>query len=317
MPLTKIFFTSDVHGSDVCFIKFLNAANFYQAGVLILGGDITGKLVIPIVQQPNGTYTSEFGGTTHTLKTKEERDELEMKIRDSGFYPYMTNPEEMEKLTNDTKLRDDLFSRLMAEGVKRWVGIAEEKLKGTNIKCYISPGNDDAFIIDDLLKSSPSVLYPEDQVVKIDDHHEMITSAWTNATPWKTPRETTEEKLAEMLDRMTSKVQNMESCIFNLHCPPYDTIIDVAPELDKNFTPKVSGSSVKMIHVGSTAVRDAIGKKQPLLGIHGHIHESQGFVNIGRTLCINPGSDYGEGILRGALINLDEKGIKSYMLTQG
>ena len=317
MPLTKIFFTSDVHGSDVCFIKFLNAAKFYQANVLILGGDITGKLVIPIVQQPTGTYTSEFGGTTHTLKTKGERDELEKKIRDSGFYPYMTNPEEMEKLTNDTKLRDGLFSRLMAEGVRRWVGMAEEKLKGTNTKCYISPGNDDAFIIDDLLKSSSSVLYPEDQVIQIDGHHEMITSAWTNATPWKTPRETTEEKLAEMLDRMTSKVQNMESCIFNLHCPPYDTIIDVAPELDENFTPKVSGSTVKMIHVGSTAVRDAIAKKQPLLGIHGHIHESQGFVKIGRTLCINPGSDYGEGILRGALINLDEKGIKSYMLTQG
>ena len=155
-------------------------------------------------------------------------------------------------------------------------------------------------------------------MVWVDDHHEMITSGWTNASPWNSPRETTEEKLAEIIERMTSKVQRMGSCIFNLHCPPYDTPIDVAPELDETLKPKLSGgSSVSMVHVGSIAVRQAIEKNQPLLGIHGHIHESRGFVKIGRTLCINPGSDYGQGILRGAVINLDEKGIKSYLLIQG
>jgi Icc-related predicted phosphoesterase len=170
-----------------------------------------------------------------------------------------------------------------------------------------------------MLKSSPIVLYPEDQVVRVDSGHEMITTAWTNPTPWHSPRETTEDKLCEIIDKMISKVEHMENCIFNLHCPPHSTPIDLAPELDATLKPKVSGGggSVSMIHVGSIAVRQAIEKNQPLLGIHGHIHESRGFVKIGRTLCLNPGSEYGEGILRGAIINLDDKGIKSYLLTQG
>ena len=317
MAITRIFFTSDVHGSDVCFMKFINAAKVYQAHVLILGGDVTGKMIVPIVRQPDGTYFSEFLGSTQILKTKEERDNLEKNIRNGGYYPYMTNPDEMERLSNDKKLQDELFSRVMVDGVKRWVQVAEERLKGTSTKCYISPGNDDRFNIDEVLKSSSLILYSEDQTVWIDEEHEMITTAWTNPTPWKSPRETTEEKLAEIIERMTSKVQRMESCIFNLHCPPHNTTIDVAPELDETLKPKISGSSVSMVHVGSVAVRQAIEKNQPLLGIHGHIHESRGFVKIGRTVCINPGSDYGQGILRGAVINLDEKGIKSYMLIQG
>ena len=318
MALTRIFFTSDVHGSEVCFMKFLNAAKFYQAQILILGGDVTGKMIVPIVQQPDGTYAAEFLGNNQILKTKEEREGLEKNIRNSGFYPYLTDPAEMDKLTNDKKLQDQLFSRVMADGVKRWVQIAEQRLQGTNIKCYISPGNDDRFDIDEVLKGSSTILYPEDQVVSIDEHHEMITTAWTNPTPWNSPRETSEEDLAKRIEQMTSKVQNMETCIFNLHCPPYDTPLDSAPELDETLKPKVKGGGgISMVHVGSHSVKDSIEKLQPLLGIHGHIHESRGFVKIGRTLCINPGSEYGEGILRGALINLDEKKVKSYLLTQG
>jgi len=318
MALTRIFFTSDVHGSEVCFMKFLNAAKFYQAQILILGGDVTGKMIVPIVQQPDGTYSAEFLGNNQTLKTKEEREALEKNIRNSGFYPYLTDPAEMEKLTADKKEQDALFSRVMAAGVKRWVGIAEERLRGSNIKCYISPGNDDRFDIDAVLKGSSTILYPEDQVVSIDENHEMITTAWTNPTPWNSPRETTEEDLAKRIEQMTSKVQRMENCIFNLHCPPHDTPLDSAPELDETLKPKVKGGGgISMVHVGSKSVKAAIEKCQPLLGIHGHIHESRGFVKIGRTLCINPGSEYGEGILRGALINLDEKKVKSYLLTQG
>lgn len=318
MTLTRIFFTSDVHGSEVCFLKFLNAAKFYQAQVLILGGDITGKMIVPIVQQEDGTYLSEFLGAPLVIKNNEERDDLVKKIRNSGFYPYQTAPDEMKKLSEDKTLRDELFSIVMVDGVRRWVQIAEQRLKGTDVKCYISPGNDDRFDIDAVLKASSVVLYPEEEVVWVDSNHEMITTAWTNPTPWKSPRETSEEELAKKVAQMTSKVERMENCIFNLHCPPYNTQLDVAPELDATLKPIVnSGGGINMIHVGSLAVREAIEKHKPLLGIHGHIHESRGFAKIGRTLCINPGSEYGEGILRGAIINLDDKGIKSHLLTQG
>jgi Icc-related predicted phosphoesterase len=319
MGLTRIFFTSDVHGSDVCFLKFLNSASFYKADILILGGDITGKMIVPIIQERDGTWTSEYLGDRRVLSTTPERETLEKSIRKSGYYPYLTTPAEMEKLQNDKKLLDELFLNVMTDGVKRWISIAEERLKESKVKCYISPGNDDQFSVDDALKSSKVVLYPEDKVVWLDDHHEMITSAWTNPTPWNSPRETTEGKLTDIINRLTSKVERMENCVFNLHCPPYNTPIDVAPELDETLKPKVKrgGAGVSMIHVGSIAVRQAIENDQPLLGIHGHIHESRGFVKIGRTLCINPGSEYGEGTLRGALVNLDEKSVKSYLLTQG
>ncbi len=317
MALTRIYFTSDVHGSEVCFLKFVNAAKAYRANVLILGGDVTGKMIVPIVDQPDGTFAATYLGTTRIMKTNEEREALEKTIRHSGYYPYRTNQAEVEKLQADKKSLDELFSGIMADGIKRWVTLAEKRLKGTNVKCYVSPGNDDRFNIDEILKNSSVVQCPEDEVVWVDEHHEMITSAWTNPTPWNSPRETSEEKLTEIFERMISKVTRMQNCIFNLHCPPFDTPLDEAPELDKTLKPVVRGGEMSMIHVGSKAVRQAIEKYQPFLGLHGHIHEARGFVRIGKTLCINPGSEYGEGVLRGALLNIDEKGLKSHLLTQG
>lgn len=298
-------------------MKFLNAAKTYRADALVLGGDITGKTIVPIIEQPDGTFVAEFQGTVRNMKTHEEREALEKNIRYSGSYPYRTTPSEVEKLQADRKNVDELFSGIMAEGIKRWVSTAEQRLEGSNVKCYISPGNDDRFNIDEFLNSSSLVQCPEDEVVWVDDHHEMVTSGWTNGSPWNTPRETTEDKLAEIFDRMISKVERMENCIFNLHCPPFDTPLDLAAELDKTLRPVVKDGEVSMIHVGSTAVRQLIEKHKPLLGLHGHIHEARGFVRIGRTLCMNPGSEYGEGILRGALVSLDEKVVKSHLLTQG
>ena len=317
MANTRIFFTSDVHGSEVCFLKFLNAGKFYQANVLILGGDITGKMIVPLVDQGDGTSVADFLGTREVIKTPEDRQGLEKRIRNSGYYPYSTSLGEFEKLQADKHLVDELFSKVMAASVKRWVGIAEERLKGTNIKCYISPGNDDRFDIDEVLRGSSAVIYPEEEVVMIDEHHEMITSGWCSTTPWNSPREVPEAELIKKFQPMIDKVQHMENSIFNIHNPPFETPLDLAPELDANLKPVIKGGAISMIHVGSPTVRDMIQKYQPLLGIHGHIHESRGFVKVGRTLCINPGSEYGEGILRGAIINLDQKGVKNYMLTQG
>jgi len=316
MSLTRIFFTSDVHGSDVCFIKFLNAAKFYEANILILGGDLTGKMIVPVIERSDGDYDTDFLGRHQTLP-RQAKDDMLKQIRDSGYYPYETTSSEAEKLREDKRLVDELFTKVMVDGVKRWTSIAEGRLKGTGVECYISPGNDDRFEVDRILKESQIIHCPEDDVVWLDKNHEMITSSWTNHTPWHSPRETSEDTLTEMFTRMTSRVQRPGNCIFNLHVPPYNTPMDLAPELDATLKPMVKGGGMSMVHVGSTAVRKLIEKHQPLLGLHGHIHESRGFCKIGRTLCINPGSEYGEGILRGAIINLDDKKVKSYILTQG
>lgn len=242
---------------------------------------------------------------------------MEKRIRDTGYYPYRTNEKEMEDLNADPARVDALFSQLMNQTLERWLGIVADKLKGSGIRCYILPGNDDRFEIDKIFERSGYVLNPEGKVAEIDSHHEMISTGYANTTPWNCPRDIKEEELAQKLETMASKVKNMGNAIFCLHCPPADTELDVAPKLDENLRPVVQRGGMIMAHVGSQAVRGAIDKYQPLLGLHGHIHESKGAQKVGRTLCLNAGSEYSEGIMRGILIDLNEKGFKDYMFTSG
>jgi len=314
---SRIFFVTDIHGSERCFKKFLNSGKFYKANTIMLAGDITGKMIVPIVKQADGTYLSSYAGSELCLKSEMEIQELEKSVRDSGFYPYRTEADEMSTLELDKKKVDQLFTKLMVDTAERWILMAEERLRDSGIRCFISPGNDDRWEIDLALKRSAVIINPEESVVEIDQHHEMITLGLTNHTPWRSPREFDEPVLAEKIDKMAAGVKNMGNCIFNLHCPPYGTIIDVAPKLDKTLKPIVSGGQMVMTPAGSTAVRDAIKKYQPLVGLHGHIHESKGVAAVGRTKCFNPGSEYGEGVLRGLLLDLSEKGIKSYLFTSG
>lgn len=317
IALTLVFFTTDVHGSERCFMKFVNAAGFYGADVVILGGDVTGKMIVPVVEQGNGAYVADFVGNIQTIRTKEELDTLIKNIRHSGYYPYVTTRPEMEELNASKEKVDALFTRLMGETMRRWIGIAEERLRPKGVRCLITPGNDDRFIIDEVLSRSGFVENPEGKVVEVDKDHEMISSGWSNPTPFNSPRELPEEQLEKKLEEMACKVRNMENCIFNMHVPPIDTPLDPAPKLDKNLKVITSGGQMVMISAGSRAVRNVITRHQPVLGLHGHIHESKAFCKLGRTLCLNPGSEYGEGILRGALIKLSKKGFKNYVFTQG
>jgi Icc-related predicted phosphoesterase len=158
---------------------------------------------------------------------------------------------------------------------------------------------------------------PNDQVVALDDKHEMASLGYSNITPWRCPRDIPEEELSKKIEALIAQVKNMPNCIFNFHCPPYDTGIDTAPHLDQNLKPVFKAGEVEMIPVGSKSTRKAIEQHQPLLGLHGHIHESKGAFKIGRTICLNPGSEYSEGMLRGALVDLHDKGLKNYVLTTG
>lgn len=317
MPKCRIFFVTDVHGSDRCFRKFINAGKFYKVGVLVLGGDITGKMIVPIIRQENGDYVCEYGGTRYTLKSKEQLDEAIKNIKDSGFYPYVTDPKEFDELSAKPELVTGLFKRLMKESIDGWMKLAEERLKGTGISCYVSPGNDDFFDIDQVLNSATYVINPEEKVVQIDSEHEMMTLGYANHTPWNSPREVDESVLQEKIDAMAAQVKDMKKALFNLHVPPIGTVIDQAPKLDPDLKPVVSGGHVVMISAGSTAVRSSIERHQPLAGMHGHIHESRGVAKIGRTVCFNPGSEYNSGILKGLLLEVEGAKINSYLLTSG
>jgi Icc-related predicted phosphoesterase len=314
---TKVFFVSDVHGSDQCFRKFVNAGKFYGANVLILGGDVTGKAIVPMVRMADGTVKVEEGSTERLLMSQSETEAVMKSVSDAGDYPYVADTKEFEELAAKPELVVGLFKRLMVESLRSWIRFADERLAGTGIKCYVSPGNDDFFEIDEVLSSGKHVVNPEGKVVEIDGQHEMITLGYTNRTPWNSPRELDEDVLQKKIDAMAVRVKEMKSAIFNLHVPPIDTPIDQAPKLDANLKPVISGGDIVMVSAGSTAVRDSIEKYQPLIGFHGHIHESRGIVRIGRTTCFNPGSEYRSGILEGVLCELDDDVIRSYLLTSG
>lgn len=279
----------------------------------MIGGDITGKYFIPIVEQTDGTYTTTYLGKDYKLKAGKELDDLRTRIRAAGYYAYMTNPNDLQALRDNPSKTEAIFETLITESMRRMLAYAEQKLKGTKIKCFVSPGNDDAFFIDKVIAESKTVINPEGQVIDIDGIHEMVSTGYTNMTPWKCPRDIPEEELMKRIDAMTSILKNPSRSIFNFHCPPYDTTLDSAPQLDEKLEPKLSASGPIMAPAGSKSVRAAIEKFQPLLGLHGHIHESKGYFPLGRTICVNPGSEYTEGILRGFLAELAEDKIKDFL----
>ncbi len=315
---TRLFFATDVHGSERCFLKFLNAGKAYNADVLILGGDLTAKMLVPIVEHERGMFNASFLGGEYHLSGSQEVEALEKNIRAVGYYPYRTTPDEVRELSNDKTELAEVFSELMCTSIQEWMDIADNKLRGTGIKCFVSAGNDDVFAIDPALGSSECVINPEGKVVDIDENHEMISCGFANMTPWKCPRDISDEELAGKIEEMTFKVRNMGNCIFNLHCPPHGSGIDEGPKLDETLKPVLGpGGDVQMIPTGSISIRRAIERWQPLLSLHGHIHESRGALKIGRTLCANPGSEYTEGILRGFLVDLSPEGIIDYIPTSG
>ena len=317
MTSTKLFFATDLHGSEKCYLKFVNAGKFYKANILIMGGDVTGKLLIPVIKEPNGHYYATFLESRHTASGEKELQDLLRDIRFSGYYPYVTAAEQLRLMQTDETKVHDVFVKAMLDVFKNWIRLAEERLKGTGIKIYITGGNDDLPEMKDILRESDFVIDPEDRVVTLDDKHEMISEGWSNPTPWKTPRECSEDELWTKIEKMTSQVVDMKNCVFNLHVPPIDSGLDTCPKLDANLKPVIVGGEMEMMAGGSTAVRKAVETFQPLVGLHGHIHEAKGFVKIGPTLCLNPGSEYGEGILRGALLTLENGAVKNFLLTQG
>lgn len=313
--MTTLFFATDVHGSDICWSKFLNAGKFYGADKMILGGDMTGKAVVPFVHQGGKNYRMTLLEQVFEATNEEELADLVKRVRSRGYYPYMTTPDEIAELEKDPERVSKIFLAEVLKVVQQWMDLADKKLDGTDLKVYCSPGNDDVDEVDAIVRSSRRVILVEGQVTQLDDHHEMITSGWSNRTPWDTHREEGEDQLKARYEAMTSQLKNPHNSIFNIHVPPYKSNLDEAPELDKNLRPVLAGNSMKP--VGSTALRESIEKVQPLLGLHGHIHEGRGTSRIGKTLCINPGSMYEQGTLLGAIVRLGKNKIEDYVLTSG
>jgi hypothetical protein len=297
---TKILFATDMHGSEGTWRKFLNASAMMKVKVAICGGDLTGKMIVPVVEGKDKKYSYYLMGKIHTVGS-DKLEEAFKDVRGIGYYPYLTNESEYKAMTENPKRVDDVFHDVMTTTLSRWFDLIPEKVP-PETRVVVCPGNDDRTLVDDMINEHERVINGEGEVLDIDESHEMVSCGWVNPSPWKTAREEEEDKLEQRLERYISQLKNVKTAIFNFHAPPYQTKLDEAPLLDKDLNPIIQGGSVVMVPVGSKAVKKTIEKYQPFLGLHGHIHESSGSIKIGRTYCVNPGSEYAEGIIRAFLI---------------
>lgn len=314
---TRMLYGSDFHGSDAVYRKFISAGLQYQVSALIVGGDVTGKAMVPVIHQGGGRYVGYLFGRQEVANNPDELQKVKKTISGVGFYPILVEKDEAQALEQDADLLAQRFEQEMCQRVREWMQLYEEKLKPQNVALYFMAGNDDLFSIDEVLKEFPSVHDPNQARFETEDGFEIVGLSYANMTPWRCVRDLEEPDLESKLAELEKLVVNPETTIAVLHVPPVDSGLDTCPELDKNLKIITQGGQVVMKSAGSPAVRRWIEKVQPMLSLHGHIHESPGHVHIGRTLSINAGSEYAEGILKAALINLENKKVKGHMMISG
>jgi Icc-related predicted phosphoesterase len=306
----KIFYAADIHGSEKCFGKFLGAAKFYEVDLLILGGDLTGKALIPIVRRDDGQYEAQLLGREAVARDEAELQEIEKRIRLNGFYPYRCDRDELVELERDEAKLAAKFEEVMRRDTERWMDMADERLRASGVPCLAMPGNDDGDFVGELLSRSEGMANCDERVVEVGGF-QVLSLGYSNPTPWHTPRELSEEEIERRIAGLAEQLEAGKATIFNLHAPPYDSGLDSAPEVRDDLT-LVGGAAATTVPVGSHAVRKAIETYHPLLSLHGHIHESRGAAKIDGAVCLNPGSEYNVGVLRGVIVRVDADRVIGY-----
>jgi hypothetical protein len=312
---TKVLFTTDLHGGDTYFLKILSVAKSSKVNVLMMCGDLTGKAIVPIVKLEENLYVTNFFGTDYRMK-EDELPKLQNEIRRVGYYYYHCGRPEYEEFRAKPERVTELFDKLMRQTIENWLVKIDEILP-KDMRVIMNPGNDDTFAIDELLKNSKRVEYTLGRCVDLDDKHSVVACDWVNPTPWDSPRECEEKELEKRLRTELQRAPSMENLICDFHAPPYNTVLDLAPRLGKDMRPQFFMGTPMMDHVGSTSVSKVLKEYQPKLALHGHIHESAGVCNVKRTICINPGSAYVEGIMHGCLLTLTPDSVDHQLIIGG
>jgi Icc-related predicted phosphoesterase len=298
----KLYYAGDFHGVEQVWRKFLRAGQFYGAQALVMGGDLGGKAIVPI-ELHGDRFRAVFLGKQYAGSVDDDLDELKAAVEFNGFYPYVATETELARYRQDQSAQDELFECVMVEELRRWVGVADEYIDRSQVPVYVQPGNDDPWAFDQVLRESRQMTAPESGVVRVGEH-EMISCCYSNTTPWHSPRELPEDDLYRLLKSLAEKVEDPSRAIFNFHVPPYDSGLDVAYKVNEDLSVATRKGQPVEAPVGSKAVRAIIEEYQPLLALHGHIHESRGAAKIGRTVCLNPGSVYNSGRIQGVLVTL-------------
>ncbi|MGC8982727.1 MAG: metallophosphoesterase family protein [Desulfurococcaceae archaeon] len=316
--VTRIFFSVDVHGSSLVWRKWIKAQEVYKANVLILAGDLTGKVLVPIVKRSDGSWTAKYFGSRWVMKSESEVRAFEEKLENAGAYYVRVDEKELEELKSKPELVNKVIVEKMVERLRNWLDLLVSRVDTKSVTTIVMPGNDDELVIDGVIKEyeSKGVVYPLDKVLAI-EKLEVISSPYVNPTPWNTPREMSEGDLEKYLEKLISKLSDPRKSIFNFHPPPYNTMLDLAPKLTKDLRVVTVAGVPQYEHVGSKAVRKVIEKYQPVIGLHGHIHESGGHDRIGKTVVVNPGSEYSEGVLKAYIVEVEGDRLVNYYKIEG
>ncbi|MGC2289143.1 MAG: metallophosphoesterase [Thermoplasmata archaeon] len=323
MTPTKFLLVADLHGSEVVLNKTLNSAKFYGVKDLVVAGDITGKVLVPILERPDGTLACDLHGVDREFYRKELPD-IQKQIRNAGFYFTMVSPAEYDELAADKSKQRAVFLREMLADLRRFYAKADEKLRPLGTRLYLLAGNDDYPEVAEFIRTTPSevVVAYDEQVVDFRDGYRIAGYGYSNPTPWRTPREIPDDQLLEGLRRVVRSADPKRTLLV-AHAPPHETIIDKAPQLTADLRPVMRAGQVVMASVGSPAVRTVLEEFRPIVGLHGHIHESSGRDFVGasgsrdRIPVFNPGSEYNAGVLRGVLITLENGSVRDYVFTKG
>lgn len=312
----RLIQTADLHGSNAAFRKFLAAARQHGAVHAIISGDLTGKAIVPIIRR-NGHHEAWLFGNREIVETQAELDRLRTKIGDVGMYDHICDAEEATALAGDPPRLHDLFVTKMNGRLADWLTLAGEVLGPAGIPLSVIPGNDDDLSVDEVLATSQYARNVDKQVVQLDEQHELVSLGDTSMTPWECPRDYPEEHMVGAVKDLFERVRNPAGAIVNMHCPPRDTKIDQCPALTKDLKIEFEAGQVIMASAGSAAIRRGLEELQPVLSLHGHIHEARGVQKIGRTVCLNPGSEYAEGVMKASIVNLEPARVKGYLLISG
>jgi len=302
----RLLIVSDIHGSETTWRKLLNAVklDIWQVDAILVAGDLAGKGLAPIVRE-DGRWRAEVRGQTRYAHTQDELATMERQIADMGIYGVQMVAAEVDNLA-DPGILAEQFNRAIYQRLESWVRMAEERVAPKGVPFFVIPGNDDPGVVDDALATSSYIQNVDRRVAHLPDGREIVGMAHANPTPWHTPRELPDEDLGTVAEGLLKQLEHPREAVVMFHCPPYGISLDEAPKLDEQLRPVMTATGGLMpVPVGSMGIRDVIASFQPRLGAHGHIHESGGHASLGRTLCVNAGSEYTAGVLRAYIVHLD------------
>ncbi len=312
--IRRLFFATDLHGSEVCFRKFVNAASFYRVSLLFLGGDLSGKTLLPVWKR-SGFYEVFFQSRIIRLDTDAELAAFRREQAGRGAYTAVLSEADYNAM-NETE-RQTLFDQAICTRLGGWLDFAAQRLRGTGIRIVAIAGNDDPWLIDDLMRSCDVVTFAESAVVELEGGLQVLGFGYSTPTPWDTPRELTDEEISSRLSTLTAELKPNVRVVMNIHVPPFGSGLDSCVELDSELRPIIGPGGPRMQSVGSPAVRRAIDQIGPALGLFGHVHEARGATRIGQTVCVNPGSNYGQATLLGVIVTMDKGIVSNWQFTEG